>query len=612
MTDVRIGNKSVRLTNPMVIGVGGEATVFEYKGQAVKIYHDATQQRSNKLYALMPLARKLPPSVVAPQELVTNGKGRQAVGFTMTLLDATHTEIRQLAVKKYRAQAGLTSRDVVQLFLNIHRTLTQIHAAGMVVGDLNDLNLMFQGQQASFIDADSFQFGQYPCIVGTESFIDPQLYGKDLAAQSYYTPDNDWYAFAVLLFKSLLLVHPYGGIHPSVHTLTARAKSCLTVFEPDVTYPRIAYNRELLSDELTNAFKRVFAHGERGIFPESVLTDYLNALTTCPHCAATYPSNRAHCPMCAAAVPITVPAQVQFETLIHAQGPIITWHISGDTVRALAHENGKVVLYTVDQYRQPERKPLFNVMPTASYAFLGDVLVVCPAQDSTDLLIVDISGNSPQPITQTVTARFGNTETVFGTSARSLYRIAGGYLMRGHIAYGQLIEHPVMAITEQQTWFTVAPHTEQVFGYFRVFNDYQYWLLVGSDRYEADLTPLQTDEVLLDAHAYFGSKTVLVLRHTQLNGVESVRIDEIDHKGRRLNAHTAPQAADLLPLAAHAYSHNMLLQASDQGIVQTRQDTQTHKTFSQTEPITRKGDAITAYQKGLLIAQDQRLAAITL
>jgi hypothetical protein len=52
--------------------------------------------------------------------------------------------------------------------------------------------------------------------------------------QRTFTPDNDWYAFAVLLFRSLTLVHPYGGVDPELSTLPRRAAARRSVFSPQV------------------------------------------------------------------------------------------------------------------------------------------------------------------------------------------------------------------------------------------------------------------------------------------------------------------------------------------------------------------------------------------
>lgn len=609
MNTVKISGKTVRLRNRDVIGVGGEATVFKHGGQAVKVYLQPDAARARKLQAMVPRARTLPPGVVAPQQLVTDGG--QIVGFTMPLLDATYTELRQLSVKKYRAKAGLTSRDIVRLFLNMWRTLDCIHRAGMVVGDLNDLNVMFRGDEVAFIDADSFQFDNHPCRVGSEAYIDPALYGKDLTQAAFFQPEHDWYAFAVLLFKSLLLTHPYGGVHPSVKLMTHRAQQRISVFDSSVTYPRIAHAPDLLTDDLAHTFAEWFTDGRRGVFPENVLRDYTATVKNCPHCGATYPVNRAHCPMCAAAVPVTVPAQVSVKTLLHTGGDIIAWRLAGDELRALSHEGGKVVLYTVDRYQQTRRTELFNAMPDAQYRFLDDMLVVSPARDSDTLMIVDVSGDTPAPVQQTTTAPFSGTQPVFDTSARHLYRLAGGYLMRGRVEYGQLVEQSVMAISEGQTWFTAALDDERVFGYFRTFNEYQHWLLLDKAHVEADVSALEPGEFLTDIDVVFAKESVLVVRQTQLNGVERVRLDEIDTKGRQLHAEIIPRAADFGAVRGHAYMGHTLLRATDAGIVQSRLDTGAEKTFAQTEPVVQRGDALMPYRKGLLAVLDRRAVYVT-
>lgn len=605
---VKLNGRTVRLRNADVIGVGGEATVFNVDGQAVKVYLQADAARDAKLRAMLPLVGNLPPSVVAPQSLVLDRKGKRAVGFAMRLLDATYTDVRQLANKKYRAQARQTARDVARLFLNAWHTLDCIHRAGMVVGDLNDLNVQFRGDEMVFIDADSFQFANYPCMVGTEAFLDPTLYGKDLSQRPYFTPANDWYAFAVLLFKSLLLAHPYGGVHPAVKQLTARAQQRISIFDAAVTYPRIAYSPDLLTDDLAQVFTDWFTNGQRGVFPQGALQQYLADLKDCPHCGAAYPQNRAHCPMCAAAVPVSVVAAagVRAETLLHTRGDIITWRVMGKAIHAITHEGGKTVHYTVDAFGTQQRTELFNALPDATYDFLEHTLVISPARDSDVLMVVDISGEVPTPTLQTTTAHFGGVLPVFGTSRRHLYRIAGGYLMRGRLQDGQLVEQSVLAISAGQTWFTVAPDDERVFGYYRVFNDETYWLLRDGNHTEADVTPLVQGEFLTDISVVFAADSVLVVRQTQYNGVERVHVDEIDHKGRRLHSTTA-NATDFGTVHGHAYMRGVMLQATDAGIVQTRLDTHAQKTFSQTEPVVQRGDSLLPHEKGLLAVTDRRV-----
>jgi len=609
---VIINNKTVRLDTQTVIGVGGEATIFQHQGKAVKIYTAPDALREQKLRAMHTRTAQLPQEVIAPQDLVLDKKGKQVIGFTMRLLDSDYVEVRKLASKKYRAMTGLTARDVGQLFLKTGQTLNCIHQAGMVVGDFNDLNLMFHDDDVLFIDVDSFQFGQYPCLVGTETFIDPNLYGRDLSQQPYFTPENDWYSFAVLLFKSLLLTHPYGGVHPQVKLLTKRAQQRISVLHPDVNYPRIAYSPELLTDELQALFESWFTHGYRGVFPLEQLQTYIQTLKTCPSCDAAYPMNHSHCPVCAAQVPVTITTAAASQVLLQTQGEIVAWQVSGQKVRLIAHENGKAILYVLKGRSVIQTVSLFDAIPTAKYTFSDDYLIVSPAADSDDLLVLNTSGTKPSAVLKTTSAKFGNGGRVFGANHSALYRIAAGYLMRGQFRYGQLVEQPVIAVAENQTWFQVDTATDRLFGFFRAFREHNYWLLNGSTRLDVDLSPLEQTEFLIDIQVKFAASTVLVMRQTQLNGVERVRLDEIDHKGRLLQALLITDTEHLIPLDAHAYAQNTLVYATDQGIVNEQLNTRATKTFAQTEPVVQQGDRIFAHEHGLLTISDKRVLLLTL
>lgn len=612
---VKLNKKTLRLSATDVIGMGGEAAIFQHQNMALKVYLAPDASRAAKLQAMLPRVQSLPPNVIAPQELLYDTKNKSVIGFTMSRLDANFTEVRSLSNKKFRAQTGIHATDVMRLFLNAHQTLRAIHTAGMVVGDFNDLNLMFHDDQLVFIDVDSFQFDRFPCMVGTESFLDPALYNHDLAQAPQFTPENDWYAFAVLLFKSLLLTHPYGGTHPIVHTLPHRAQQRLTVFDSSVTYPRIAYSPDLLSDDLAHIFDAWFAHGQRGQFPEHTLHDYLNHATTCPNCSATYPTNRGRCPMCSTVVPVATVSSsaVHIETLLQTHGDIIAWHLWGNTVRVLSHENGKVIYHSIQHGQStPHNLTLFNTLPQARYGFLGDVLVISPANNSTDLMLLDTSGDTPQAITQTTTETYSGTTPMFSTSQRHLYRIAGNYLMRGHIEYGQLVEQSVLSISQGQTYFVANPHGDEVFGFFRVFNDYQHWLLVNGQHLDADLTPLANGESLTDISVKFAKGRVLVQRLTRHNGIDHLHTDEIDHSGKRIGHLLQTVTPNTPPPNSIAYMGGVTVAATDAGIVQTRLDTQHTKTFPQTEPVVKHGDSLHPYQRGLLAVHDNRVRYITL
>jgi hypothetical protein len=612
MRRVKIDTQVISLPDKDVIGVGGEATIFRCNGEALKLYLSPDTAREQKLKAMIPLAGALPSAVIAPRKLAFDEKGKKVVGFTMQLLPSEMTEIRHLSSKKHRAQHNIQTPQIASLFMQIGQTLSQIHQAGMVVGDFNDLNLMFKDTQGLFIDTDSFQFGVYPCMVGTEAFIDPLLYNCDLASAPMFRPEHDWYAFAVLLFKSLLLAHPYGGVHPQVKMLTQRAYNRISVFDSTVTYPKIAYPLELLDDTLLNTFTEWFAKGTRGPFPLDQVQKYASTLKNCPFCGEMYPTSRMRCPHCSnvTAVPVLPPTQGRL--VARTQGPIVAWHVEDDTVRWIAHENGKAVFYSLKGMSVTKTLPLFDAIPTAAYAFMDDHVIVAPSPESTDVYGIDVTGAQPEGTLQTSTGLYGQQgERVFGAGGASLYRLANGYLMRGQYRMGQYIEQPVMAIAEDQTWFCVSSDGERVFGSFRVLNAYQYWLLNGRERIDLSLTPLQAGEFVIDTSVKFAVNALLVARHTQHNGVEQIRFDQLTYEGKPLASYTRTDVETFQPLGSHTYARNMLLYATDQGVEREAMDKRQTATFSQTERVVRGGHKLFAYQQGLLVIGEDKLVYVT-
>lgn len=611
MTQVVIDGKKIKLDNRDVIGMGGEATVFKYNGQALKLYRAPDNTRDKKLRALIPRAASLPNTVIAPQNIVLDNRGRQALGFTMRLLDTGYVEVRQLSSKKHRAMTGLTTRDVARIFIHAAQTLNVIHNSGMIVGDFNDLNVMYRGDEVVYIDVDSFQFDNHPCMVGTEAFLDPLLYNLNLAAHPHFTTDNDWYSFAVLLFKSLLLTHPYGGVHPAITLLPYRAQQRISVFHPDVQYPRIAYPPEVLSDDLAQVFEHWFSQGKRGVFPAQILMDYALTLMECPSCHEIYPAHRSRCPHCSAVIPTAALPEANVRTIFTTPGDFVAWHITSAGGRFIAHEQGKAMLYVLEGETIRKKMKLFDAMPQANYAFMGDLLVVSTEPDSADLLIVDISGEKIAAVLKTTTGRFGNGERVFGGGGDALYRLANGYLMRGQWRYGQLLEQAVMAITENQTWLRVSPDGDNVFGYFRVLNTYTYWLLHRQNRVDLKLSTLAADEFVIETAVQFTDYGITVLRLTQQQGVEQVRVDEVDYSGRTYHSFITKEVEQFTPLDAPAAGKHLLLLATDSGIVREMVNTRAKTTFLQSEKVVQQGNRLFPYQQGLLMLDSSRALYVT-
>ena len=65
------------------------------------------------------------------------------------------------------------------------------------------------------------------------------------------------------------------------------------------------------------------------------------------------------------------------------------------------------------------------------------------------------------------------------------------------------------------------------------------------------------------------------------------------------------------PLDAHAYAKNMMLVATDNGVVRELLDTNNTATFTQTEQIVQSGNRLFRYGNGLLVLADSTAIYVT-
>jgi hypothetical protein len=300
--DVYLASGRVKLGDADLLGEGGEARVFRLKDRAVKLFHplakgDALGRavRATKLEKLARFPVGLPPSVLGPLELARSARG-EVLGFVMRLVQAD--DAGRLSNRRYR-EGRVTNDQVTALFGGLSRTLEALHARGVVVGDLNDGNVLVAPEDGPFlIDADSMQFDGLACAVGHERFLDPRLYGVDLAAAPRFEPGTDWFAFAVMLFASWLYVHPFGGTHPKWGTLLRRAEARHSVLRDDVVLPRVAASWKTLPDDALHWFRGVFEGDVRSAPPAGL---WRTAFT---RCACGTEHARPACPSCHALGPL--------------------------------------------------------------------------------------------------------------------------------------------------------------------------------------------------------------------------------------------------------------------------------------------------------------------
>ena len=439
--DVYLRGKRIKLDPSKSLGKGGEADIFDLGGgRALKLFKSpahpdyqglpseqkAAEQRialhQKKLQAF---PAGLPRQVIAPEELATDRSGRSVVGYAMPVVAPAEPLLRY-GEPTFR-RAGVANGEVIRLFRDIHTVVSRLHTAGVVIGDFNDLNvLVTTGVQPRFIDADSFQFGPYPCAVFTERFVDPLLCDRGGTAPRLarpYNPDADWYAFAALLMQSLLFVAPYGGVYLPKDISRripngARPLHRITVFHPEVRYPKPATRWEVLSDDLLQYLHRVFEKDERGPFPAGLL-DRLQ-FVACPHCGVEHA--RASCPFCApgaaahARTVVTVRGEVACARVFETTGVVLHACVEKGIARFLYHEAGA--------YRREDGSVVFrgDLDPSLRFAILGAATLVGRGGE----LAVLSPGRGPERLS----VDSDGTGPAFASNGRHRYWTSAGRLLR--------------------------------------------------------------------------------------------------------------------------------------------------------------------------------------
>lgn len=375
--NVYLEGRRVALDPAAAIGQGGEAEVFDIGGgRALKLFkgpqhpdfdgapheQDAARQRLALHQRKLPaFPAGLPERVIAPAALATDRKrGGSIVGYAMRLVAGAELLARYAEPQARRRTPGpgqiSPGNHAVAVLRDLHATVTALHRAGVIIGDFNDSNVLVSGPRAYLIDADSFQFGGHPCTVFSERFVDPLLCDPTAAAPVLcrpYSVQSDWYAFHVLAMCTLLGVGPYGGVHRPADPArrvpqAARPLRRVTVFDPEVVYPRPALPYGLLPDALLARFHDVFCRDRRDPMPAALLDDL--RFTRCSGCGAEHA--RDLCPRCRpgvarpAAAPARVHGRLHVAEVALVAGAIVDARVSGATLAYLYVEDGRLCDHT--------------------------------------------------------------------------------------------------------------------------------------------------------------------------------------------------------------------------------------------------------------------------
>ncbi len=567
---VMIEGEKVDLRDDALIGQGGEGRVFRVGARAVKIFHAISAQKAAKLEAF---PGGLPRGVVAPIHLARDSKGA-VVGFAMELVRGG-VDAHRLASRRFR-HGAMRNAEVCALLRRLHLLVGQLHARGVTLGDLNDGNVLFTGTLPWLIDADSMQFGGHLCTVAHERFLDPRLFGVDLARGAAFDAGSDWYAFAVLTFASLLYVHPYGGQHATLPTMLRRAEARHSILRPDVAYPRAATPFAVLPDDLLHAFTRVFDDGARPIFPEASLT---SAWTVC---ACGVEHARRSCPGCT--------ARVQVPAAFTAAGVQVTrvFATRGRVVAAAAH--GGLDIAYVDEDGVLRREDGLPV-PVA----LGrDARVLLAGKDTWVH-----EGTALSRVTRGHVVRRMDA-VAFGAGLAGAYVATSDWLEDAHT--GDRVGQVIAATT----WLAVGERF--AVGFYRAGRvTVGFVIRPGGGMLRAHLPAI--DGRLVDAHATFDGDRALLSVAFEKDGRRTHSLTLLGADGAVVAAATGgPESSPLLAgLLGKCMAHGAILSITEAGLLLSRPDPKTRelvpiKTFAATAQFVAAATDILAGPEGSVYA----------
>ncbi len=621
--EVYLNQKRIKLNLKAAIGKGGEADIYDLgNGKVLKLFkpddhpdYQLLPQEQQAAKARLALHQQklrvfpqnLPSRVVKPETLAMDKQGVNILGYTMPFLQNT-VPLLKYSDRTYRSINSISPQFVTTLFRDLHDSVTKIHQANVTIGDFNDLNLLISQNQVHLIDADSFQFGQFACQVFTARFVDPMLCDRSAnqpILMRSHNADSDWYAFTVMLMQSLLYVDPYGGVYkPKLQSAmiphSARPLQRITVFYPEVRYPKPAIPYQILSDDLLHHFHNCFEKDWRGAFPQSLLESM--RWTKCQQCGIEH--LKVSCPICTLSIQTLVSPLEKM-----ADGKVCKviqiFQTEGVILQAVLQNNSLYYLYyDRSQFKREDSEVLLSGELDANIQFeiFGKSTIVTKKGNGQGKAITLSQGQSPQAI----------AADLIRANSFSRYWIDNGQLLRD----GKLGNEYIGDILEGQTQFWIGESFG--FGFYRAGNLSVAFTFDAKRSGICDrvaIPPIRGE--LIEANCIFSDRLCWFFTATQEQGKIIHRVSVLRSTGE-LVATLAAQKGDLVWLDnLHSSSAigDWLFAATDDCIVRIEvQNGQIMitKSFPETEAYVDSGCSLIVASQGIYVIHAQKILQLQL
>lgn len=290
---------------------GGEGKIYQMENGIIKIFDKQAVNvnlKGRKIVALMRLGLALPKNhrFALPYKLIVEHDKKtnslEPIGFRMNKIEGKEFAI--LNGRKACQKYNVSLKKILEMLLIIKYDLHVLHKFGIIVGDLNERNILFETNGSltpHIIDCDSWSIridgNHYPCQVIMPSYQDPQMKFKDKKA--VFTRETDNFSFMLMAFKMLTRMSPFAGTHPQHKDLTPEERIKIGAHVIGVKgagLPKNIRNFNIISTDLLKLFKDFF-EGKTRYF-NNEFEEFYGNLKECKKCGEQFWRGRGDCPCC--------------------------------------------------------------------------------------------------------------------------------------------------------------------------------------------------------------------------------------------------------------------------------------------------------------------------
>jgi serine/threonine protein kinase len=248
------GKGSETLTKNDFVSSGGQGSIYAKKGVAYKIYNDPTYViPDKKIQELSVLSNS---NIIRPIDVIVDDNNK-SIGYTMNYIKGTYA-LCQLFNKAFKDRNALKTQTVMDIIGKMRDTIHNIHQNNILIVDLNEMNFLIDKafSIAYFIDVDSYQTQSYKAQVIMESI-------RDRHCKNMFSEVTDWFSFGIVSFQMFVGIHPYKGKHPKYNDINDRMMRNISVFNKDVSVPKIIPQFDIIPKRYLDWYKLMFDKGDR-------------------------------------------------------------------------------------------------------------------------------------------------------------------------------------------------------------------------------------------------------------------------------------------------------------------------------------------------------------